>query len=84
MVLNGELIPITESKTLTANGKMNINKETQSVTASFGTKDPNFTIRVSDRVKSTGNAFRMTIQTVFLPEDMAGTLEKELKKKIRL
>ena len=84
VVLNGELIPITESKTLTANGKMIINKETQFVTASFGTKDPNFTIRVSDRVKSTGNAFRMTIQTVFLPEDMAGTLEKELKKKIRL
>lgn len=84
VVLNGDLIPITESKVLLTNGKAIMDKEKQTVTASFGTKDPNISIRVSDRVKSTGNAFRVTMQTVFLPEDMAGTLEKELKKKIRL
>lgn len=84
VVLNGDLIPITESKVLLANGKSIVDKEKQTITVSFGTKDPNISIRVSDRVKSTGNAFRVTMQTVFLPEDMAGTLEKELKKKIRL
>lgn len=84
VVLNGELVPITEPKVLLTNGKAIIDKEKKMVTASFGTKDPNISIRVSDRVKSTGNAFRVTLQTVFLPEEMAGTLEKELKKKIRL
>ena len=84
VLLNGELIPITESKVLLTNGKAMMNKEKKTVTASFATKDPNISIRVSDRVKSTGNAFCVTLQTVFLPEEMAGTLEKELKKKIRL
>ena len=84
VLLNGELIPITEYKVLLTNGKAMMNKEKKTVTASFATKDPNISIRVSDRVKSTGNAFCVTLQTVFLPEEMAGTLEKELKKKIRL
>ena len=84
VLLNGEMIPITESKVLLTNGKAMMNKEKKTVTASFATKDPNISIRVSDRVKSTGNAFCVTLQTVFLPEEMAGTLEKELKKKIRL
>lgn len=84
VVLNGDLIPITESKVFLTNGKAIVDKEKKTVTTSFGTKDPNISIRVSDRVKSTGNAFRVSMQTVFLPEEMAGTLEKELKKKIRL
>lgn len=83
-VLNGEQIPLAEPKLLTANGKTIFNKEKQAVTITFANNDPNISIRVSDRVKSTGNAFRITIQTVFLPEEMAGTLEKELRKKIRL
>jgi hypothetical protein len=84
VVHNGDLVPITEPKVLLTNGKAIVDKEIRTVTTSFGTKDPNISIRVSDRVKSTGNAFRVTMQTVFLPEEMAGTLEKELKKKIRL
>ena len=84
VVLNGDLIPITESKVFLTNGKAIVDKEKKTVTTSFGTKDPNISICVSDRVKSTGNAFRVSMQTVFLPEEMAGTLEKELKKKIRL
>ena len=84
VVLNGDLIPITESKVFLTNGKAIVDKEKKTITTSFGTKDPNISIRVSDRVKSTGNAFRVSMQTVFLPEEMAGTLEKELKKKIRL
>lgn len=83
-VLNGELLTITDSKVCTVNGKAVRDKEKQNMTVSFATKDPNIMIRVSDRVKSTGNAFRITIQTVFLPETMAAALEKELKKKIRL
>lgn len=84
VVLNGDLISITDPKVLQTNGKAIVDKEKKTVTTSFGTKDPNISIRVSDRVKSTGNAFRVSMQTVFLPEEMAGTLEKELKKKIRL
>lgn len=84
VTLNGERLPVTEPKRLLANGKTVVNKEAQSVMVTFGTNDPNITIRVSDLVKSTGNALHMVIQTVFLPEDMAGMLEKELKKKIRL
>lgn len=84
VLLNGELIPITESKVLLANGKCMTDKENGTVMISFGTDDPNIGIRVSDRVKSTGNAFRATLQTVFLPSDMAVSLEKELRKKIRL
>ena len=61
-----------------------IDKEGGVVTAAFGTSDPNIYIKVSDRVKSTGNAFSVTLQTVMLPEQMAKSLEKELKKKIRL
>ena len=83
-VLNGELLAITDSKVCMVNGKAVRDKEKQNMTVSFATKDPNIMIRVSDRVKSTGNAFRITIQTVFLPETMAAALEKELKKKIRL
>lgn len=84
VLLNGDLIPITESKVLSANGKCVTDKDNGTVMISFGTDDPNINIRVSDRVKSTGNAFRATLQTVFLPSDMAVSLEKELRKKIRL
>lgn len=84
VLLNGELIPITESKVLLANGKCVTDKEKGTVMISFGTDDPNINIRVFDRVKSTGNAFRATLQTIFLPSDMAVSLEKELRKKIRL
>ena len=84
VVLNGELVPVTESKRILTNGKTIMNKESQMLTATFETRDPNIVIRVGDMVKSTGNSFRATIQTVFLPEDMAGVLQKELKKKIRL
>ncbi len=83
-VLNGEEISITEAKVLVANGKTIADKNARSVTISFGTSDPNIVIRVSDRVKSTGNAFRVNMQTVFLPENMAETLVKELNKKIRI
>lgn len=83
-VLNGEVLPITESKVLLANGKCVTDKENAMVMITFGTDDPNISIRVSDRVKSTGNAFRATLQTIFLPSEMAASLEKELRKKIRL
>lgn len=84
VVLNGEALPITDSKFIIVNGKLTIDKEAGSVTATFGTSDPNIYIRVSDRVKSTGNAFSLTMQTVVLPEEMAKSLEKELRRKIRL
>ncbi len=84
IVLNGEALPITEPKFVVVNGRGTIDKELGVVTAAFGTDDPNIYIRVSDRVKSTGNAFVMTMQTVMLPNEMAKSLEKELKKKIRL
>lgn len=84
VVLNGEVLPILEPKCIIVNGKATIDKEGGAVTAAFGTSDPNIYIKVSDRVKSTGNAFSVTLQTVMLPEQMAKSLEKELKKKIRL
>jgi len=84
VVLNGEALPITEPKFVVVNGKATIDKEQGVVTAAFDTADPNIYIRVSDRVKSTGNAFTMTMQTVMLPKEMAESLSKELRKKIRL
>jgi len=84
VVLNGEALPITDSKFIVVNGRATIDKEQGIVTAAFGTADPNIYIRVSDRVKSTGNAFTVTMQTVMLPPEMAKSLEKELRKKIRL
>ena len=84
VVLNGEALPITEPKFVVVNGRSTIDKEQGVVTAAFATADPNIYIRVSDRVKSTGNAFSMTMQTVMLPDEMAKSLEKELRKKIRL
>ena len=84
VVLNGEALPIVEPKCIVVNGKTTIDKEGGVVTATFGTSDPNIYIKVSDRVKSTGNAFSVSLQTVMLPAQMAKSLEKELKKKIRL
>ena len=78
------MLQITEPKFVVVNGRSTIDKEQGVVTAAFATADPNIYIRVSDRVKSTGNAFSMTMQTVMLPDEMAKSLEKELRKKIRL
>jgi len=84
VVLNGEALPIMESKFIITNGRTTIDKEQGIVTAAFGTADPNIYIKVSDRVKSTGNAFTAALQTVMLPAEMAKSLEKELKKRIRI
>lgn len=82
--LNGEMLPITESKYVLANGKIILDKYSDYTTIMFGTDDPNIEMKVSDRVKSTGNAVMVRMQVVDLPSDMAVMIEKELKKKIRL
>ena len=84
VVLNGEVLPISQTKFILVNGKAVIDRASGFVTAAFGTADPNIYVPVADRVKSTGNAFTFSMQTIMLPEDMAQTLEKELRKKIRL
>lgn len=77
--LNGE--PLT---TLTGNGKEVKGTDGNTFSMVFATQDPNITVKVSDKVRSTGNAFHVSMKTVKLPEEMAGALEKELRKKIRL
>lgn len=84
VTLNGEVLPITEPKFVLANGKILLDKEHDYVTMMFGTEDPNVELRVSDKVKSTGNAVLVRMQVVDMPTDMAVMIEKELKKKIRL
>ena len=77
--LNGE--PLTA---LTGNGKEVKGTDGNTFSMVFATQDPNITVKVSDKVRSTGNAFHVSMKTVKLPEEMAGALEKELRKKIRL
>lgn len=82
--LNGEVLPITSPRFVTANGKLITDKESDTVTILFGTDDPGFEMNVADRVKSTGNDVLIRMQMTHVAMETAVLLEKELKKKIRL
>lgn len=82
--LNGERLPLLEHKFLTSNGKELFDKERDSATLIFGNTDPGFSVRVSDRVLSTGNEVFLRMKTTYLAVETAELIEKELKKKIRL
>ena len=82
--LNHEVLPFTERKFISANGKVLADDKGQSLLLIFGTDDPGFSFKLSDRVRSTENCMFVRMKITKLSEKTAETLEKELNRKIRL
>jgi hypothetical protein len=82
VTLNGESFDLSDNKRIYINGKK-LPSDNGEVLL-FYYDDPCIVIEVKDRVRSTGNTLRVSMNAANITKDMAEALKKEISKKIRL
>lgn len=82
VTLNGESFDLSDNKRIYINGKKLPSDNGELLL--FYYDDPCIVIEVKDRVRSTGNTLRVSMNAANINKDMAEALKKEISKKIRL